>query len=85
MYGRADRFHLGHAYAFGRVGNLALQIGHVHDVVVDDGDAPHTCRAQIECGRRAQAAGSNDHCMRRQNALLAFDADLVEHDVTGIA
>ena len=53
--------------------------------MVDHRDAAHTGRAQVERHRRAQAAGADDEGMRVQQALLAFDADLVEHQVAGVA
>ena len=34
--------HFGLTYALGTVGNLSLQVGEVHLVMVDQGDVPHT-------------------------------------------
>ena len=67
------------------MGNLALQVGHVHLVVVHDGDLPHSRGRQIQRGRRAQAASADDEYMCIEDSLLAFDADFIEQDVTRIA
>jgi hypothetical protein len=85
MHGRAYGVHLGLAHAIGGVGNLALQVGHVHGIVVHQGDAADAGRAQVQRGRRAQAACADDEHMRCQDALLAFDADLVQQDVARVA
>ena len=46
---------------------------------------PNACRPQIQCHWRAQATGPNDQGAAFKNALLAFNADLVEQDVARVA
>ena len=67
------------------VRDLALQVGEVDRVVVDQRDAADAGRAEVQRHRRAQPAGADDQRMRGQQALLALDADLVEQDVARVA
>ena len=46
----AGGFHLGVAHLAGGVNDLAVQIAHVHGVVVDDGDGAHPGGGQVEQG-----------------------------------
>jgi hypothetical protein len=60
---RADSA-LGCAHARAVVRDLALQVGQVHGVVVDQRDAADAGRAQVQRHRRAQPAGADDQRMR---------------------
>jgi hypothetical protein len=67
------------------VHDLALQVGQVDLVVVDQGDAADAARCQVERGGRTEAAGTDDEGVRVEQALLALDAELVQQDVARIA
>ena len=84
-HGLRQRGHLGLAHARRGVGNLALQVGQVHRIVVDDGDAPDTAGGQVQRCGCAQAACTQDQHVGGQDALLTFDADVIEQDVARIA
>jgi hypothetical protein len=64
---------------------LALKIGQVNGVIVNERDGAHTSRSQIIRRRRAQAACAHNQRMRRQDAFLAFDADFFQENVARIA
>ena len=63
------------------MGDLALQVGEVHRVVIDHGDPAHAGGAQVQRCGRAQAAGADDHRVGGKNAFLALDADVIEQDM----
>ena len=64
--------------------DLALQVGEVDNVVVDDADGTDPGGGQIEQQRRAEAAGTDHQDLRAEKARLAFAADFLQQDVTGI-
>jgi hypothetical protein len=66
------------------VDHLALEVGHLDDVVVDDPDCPDTGRAQVEECRGAEAAGADDEHPRGAQASLPVGADVGEEQVTGV-
>ena len=61
--------------------DLALQVGEVDLVVIGQRDAPDAGAAEVQRHRRAKPAGTDDQRVRRQQALLPFDADFLEQDV----
>ncbi len=65
--------------------DLALQVGQVDPVVVDDPDGSDPGGGEIEQHRRAEPAGADDQHARLQQPRLAFLADLVEDQMPGIA
>jgi hypothetical protein len=67
------------------VRDLALQVGHVHVVMVRHRDAADPGRAQVEGHRRTQPARTDDQGMAVEQALLALDADVVKQEVARIA
>src|SRR5476649_1732357 len=81
----ARRFSFRYADTFRGVGDLALQIGQVDRVVVDQRDVADAGRRQVQRGRRTEAAGADDQRMPGQQFLLPFDADFVEQDVARVA
>ena len=81
----APRFDLGLAHARGRVHHLALQVREVDGVVVDERQASDAGGGQVQRGRRAEAAGADHEHAGAQDAVLAFDADLVEQDMARVA
>src|SRR5690606_31338148 len=54
-------------------------------VVVRQGDVAHPGGGQVQRGRRAQPAGADDQHPAGQEFLLAFDAQLIQQDVPGVA
>jgi hypothetical protein len=63
------------------VRDLALQVGEIDAVVVDQRDAPDPCATEVQPHRRAEPARADDQRARGEQPALAFDADLVEQDV----
>ena len=81
--GRALGLELAH---IGRIVNdLPVQIVEAHPVVVDDADGADTGCRQIHGQRRADAAGADDENTRGFQLLLAFAADLLQHQLAFIA
>ena len=78
-------FGLGLADLGGGVQHLALQVGEADGVVVDDAERADAGGGEVEERRAAEAAGADDEHARGAQALLAGAADLVQHDVAGVA
>jgi hypothetical protein len=78
-------FGLGLADPAGGVGDLAVQVGEVDPVVVDDAQGPDAGGGQVEHQGRAQAAGTDQQHLGIEQPGLADPADLGQHDVAGIA
>ncbi len=57
---------LGHADAVAGMGDLALQVGQVDAVVIDDAERADPGRREVEEERRAEPAGADDEDPRRQ-------------------
>ena len=76
---------LRHPDPFGVVDHLALQVGGVDDVVVDEADGPDPGRGQVERGRRAEPAGAEQQDLRVQQLELAVDPDLGQQGVARVA
>ena len=81
----ARRFGLRHPDPLGVVDHLALQVGGVDDVVVDQADRADPGRGQVERGRRAEAAGAEQQHLRVQQLQLAVDPDLGQQRVARVA
>jgi hypothetical protein len=64
---------------------LPLQIGERDAVVIDEAQAPHPSRRQIERRGRPQAAHADDGDGRCLQALLTRSANLLQHDVARVA
>ena len=64
--------------------DLALQVGDVDLVVVDQAQRADAGRRQIHQHRRAQPAGPDHQDTRLQQFDLPFLADLVHDDVAGV-
>src|SRR5680860_759171 len=76
---------LGAAHMAGVVHDLPLEIVEAHPVIVDDADLADARRGQIQKERRAEAAGADHEHARRLQALLAFAADLLQHQMALVA
>ena len=83
--GLRRRPHLGLADTRQVVGDLPLQVGQVHGVVVDQRDRAHAGRAQVQRHRRAQPTCADHQGVGFEQPLLAFDAEFVEQDVARVA
>jgi hypothetical protein len=67
------------------VDHLALQVGQVHDVVVDDAKRADAGGGQIEGCGRAQAPRAQQQHLRVQELLLTLGADLGQQQVAAVA
>ena len=79
------RLRLRHPDPLGVVDHLALEVGLVDHVVVDDPQGPNSGRREIEGGRRAQPSGADQEHLRVQQLELALDPDLGQHGVSRVA
>ena len=75
----------GDADAVGRVDDLALEVGEVDLVVVDDAERADAGRREVERGRRAEPAGAQQQHLRLEQLGLALEADLRDEDVARVA
>ena len=69
----------------GVVDHLALQVGGVDDVVVDEAERADPGGGEVERGRRAEAAGADQQHLRVQHLQLALDPDLGKQGVARVA
>src|SRR6266446_9426131 len=83
--GRARALDLERADAFGRMDDLALQVGQVDPVGIGDADRPDPGGREVEQQRRTETARTDDEHPRLQQPDLALLADLVEDQVAGVA
>src|SRR5690606_36787913 len=67
------------------VDDLALKVGRVYHVVIDEADAPHACRRKIHAEWRAKPARTDDQYTGRLQLALARHADLRHDQVTVVA
>ena len=67
------------------MGDLALQVGQLHPVVIDDADRADAGRGQIQRERRAQPAGADHQHARRLQLRLADAAHVLQQDVPRVA
>ena len=81
----ASRFGLRHPDPLGVVDHLALQIGSVDDVVVDQAEGADPGRGQIERRRRPEASGPQQEDLGVQKLQLAVDPDLGQQGVARVA
>ena len=80
--GRVD---LGDADDVGVEQNLALQIGQIHAVRIDQRQRPHTgCRQKLR-DRVAEAADADDKRVGAREVLLRVDTELGQQNVTAVA
>ena len=79
------RLGLGIAQPLGRVDDLALEVGLVHDVVVHDAERAHSRGGQVERRGRAEPAGADQEDPRAEEPQLSFLADLGDQEVAAVA
>ncbi len=65
--------------------HLALQIGEVDGIVIDDADGADAGGGEIKQQRRPQATGPHHQHLGSQKLQLPVFADLIEDDVAGVA
>jgi hypothetical protein len=65
--------------------DLALQVGEVHRIRIDEREAADARAGEEQGDGRAEPAGTDHERARGAQALLAFDAYLVEEDVARVA
>src|SRR5207302_500053 len=73
------------AYVGGRVNDLALQVGIVHHVEVDNAECANTGGGQIKGERRAQASRADAEHAGRFQLQLTFHANLGHDEVARVA
>ena len=64
---------------------LAMEVGLLDRVVIDDGEAADAGAGQILQHRTAEAAGADDQDRRGSEPRLAGGADFGQHDLAGVA
>ncbi len=79
------RFGLRHPDPLGVVDHLALQVGGVDDVVVDQADGADPGGGQVERRRSAEPTGAEQQDLGVQQLELAVDADLGQQGVARVA
>ena len=67
------------------MGNLALQVGDIHRVVVHQRDAAHACGAQVQRHRRAQPPQPKDGDRGVDQTLLPGDIDFRQQNLPAVA
>ena len=65
--------------------HLALQVGRIHHVVIDQADAPDAGRGQVQRHRRAQPAGADHQHGGGLQLALPFQPDLGDQQVARVA
>jgi hypothetical protein len=80
--GLFSRFDFRLTDALGRMQDLALQVGQVDRVVIDQRDSSDAGRGKVVGGRRTQAASAKHQRVSGKQPFLAFDADFIEQDMT---
>ena len=80
----AGGFHLGAAHLAGGVNDLAVQVAHVHGVVINNGDGAHSRSSQVEEGRGAQTAGADTAHVGVGKPLLLVRSETGEAELAGI-
>ncbi len=67
------------------VDDLALEVGVVDDVEVDEADCADSCSGEVERERGAESSGAYTEDACRFEFLLALHADLGKDEVTRVA
>jgi hypothetical protein len=76
---------LGPADVARAVDDLTVKVAGIDAVEVDETDAPHPRRGQVEPERRAEPAGPDEQDARRLELLLALEAHLGHDEVAAVA
>ena len=78
-------FRLGPANVVVLVQNLALEVGHIHRVKIDDADCAHARKGQIDGYGRAKPARADDQHLGVEHLALSGAANLRHNDVPAVA
>src|SRR5438874_921575 len=73
------------SHVIGIVDDLALQIGEVNDVEVDDSQRSYSRGGQVHSQRRTQPSSADTEHARGLELLLAIQRDLRHYDVPAVA
>ncbi len=65
--------------------DLPLQVGHIHDIGIDNAERAHPSGSQVVGGRRAQATRPHQQHLGIEQFALAFFANLTEQEMTAVA
>src|SRR5438552_6469513 len=79
------RIRLRRAEALRRVNDLALQVGRVDDVRVDDAERSHARGGEVERGGRPETAGADEEHLAAKELLLPGLTDLGDEQVPAVA
>ena len=82
---RSGAVGLRRANAVGGVKDLPLQVGDGNVIIIDDGQPANAGGRQIKQARGAQAASADHRHMRLFQLHLARPADILDHQMAGIA
>jgi hypothetical protein len=85
MQAVAGRFELAASHIACAVQQLALQVGEVHHIMVDEPQRAHPGGREVEGHRRAEAAGTHDQHAGGLEALLPLRPHARENEVSPIA
>ena len=83
--GLRRRLDLGPADVVVAVQQLALEVGGVDDVEIDDADLAHSRRRQVHGRGRAKAAGPQEQDARGQQLALPHPAHLGQDEVPSVS
>jgi hypothetical protein len=65
--------------------DLSLQVAEIDNVEIDEPERAHTCRRQVQSGRRSQAAGADTQHARALEPLLPLLADFRQQQMAAVA
>ena len=71
--------------SLGAEGDLALQIGEVHDIEIHQAKVPDASRGQIQPERRAESAGADQQHLGVFELELTFHADFRHDQMPAVA
>src|SRR6185369_17211376 len=81
VFARKD---FGAAYVRRIVQYLAVKIGHVHHIAIDEADCADTGCGQIECRRRTKTSRAYEEDLGLGNLLLSLATDLRQKNMSAI-
>ena len=82
---RLRRGGFGLADIVGAKGDLALEIGEIHDIKIDESELADACRGEIQTQRRAKAAGADQQHFGVFQLELTVHADFRHDQVAAVA
>ncbi len=79
------RLRLGASHILGGMQDLAVQVGDVYHVKVNEAQGAHSGRGQVQAGGRAQPASPDEEDARLQELPLPLTAHIGQDDLTAVA